>query len=368
MKAFPKDDSSKKPHLTAFMGYKAGMTHIVREIERPGSKLHKKDVVEPVTIIDCPPIVCVGVVGYRETPKGLQCVRSVWASHLSEECRRRFYKNWYCSKKKAYCKYAAHRATPEGKSEMAQQLQLLKDKCQVIRAICHTQIRKTPLVSKRAHIMEIQVNGGSVAEKVDFAVGLMEQEVRLNTVFEEGEMVDIIGVTKGHGTEGVIHRWGVTRLPRKTHRGLRKVACIGAWHPSRVQWQVPRSGQRGFHHRTEINKRVYRVGLSEDPRSGSTNADITEKRITPMGGWTRYGAVNNDFLMIKGMCPGPAKRILTIRKSLWTNTSRRANEPLNLKFVDTSAKRGSGRFQTSLEKQAFYGPRKHDVKAAAESA
>jgi len=37
VKAFPKDDPSKPVHLTAFMGYKAGMTHVVREVDRPGS-------------------------------------------------------------------------------------------------------------------------------------------------------------------------------------------------------------------------------------------------------------------------------------------------------------------------------------------
>jgi hypothetical protein len=37
IRSFPKDDKSKAPHLTAFMGYKAGMTHVVREIDRPGS-------------------------------------------------------------------------------------------------------------------------------------------------------------------------------------------------------------------------------------------------------------------------------------------------------------------------------------------
>lgn len=36
-KSFPKDDKSKPCHLTAFLGYKAGMTHIVREVDRPGS-------------------------------------------------------------------------------------------------------------------------------------------------------------------------------------------------------------------------------------------------------------------------------------------------------------------------------------------
>jgi len=37
VKAFPKDDSTKPCRLTAFLGYKAGMTHIVREVEKPGS-------------------------------------------------------------------------------------------------------------------------------------------------------------------------------------------------------------------------------------------------------------------------------------------------------------------------------------------
>ena len=69
---------------------------------------------------------------------------------------------------------------------------------------------------------------------------------------EQDECIDVLGASKGHGTEGVITRWGVTRLPRKTHRGLRKVACIGAWHPARVSFSVARAGQHGYHHRTEV--------------------------------------------------------------------------------------------------------------------
>lgn len=94
VKAFPKDDPSKPVHLTAFLSYKAGMTHIVREVDKPGSKVNKKEVVEAVTILETPPIVIVGVVGYIETPKGMRALKTVWAEHLSEECKRRFYKNW----------------------------------------------------------------------------------------------------------------------------------------------------------------------------------------------------------------------------------------------------------------------------------
>ena len=57
--------------------------------------------------------------------------------------------------------------------------------------------------------------------------------------------------------QGVTSRWHTKKLPRKTHKGLRKVACVGAWHPSRIQFTVARAGQKGYHHRTEINKKIY---------------------------------------------------------------------------------------------------------------
>ena len=107
VRSFPKDDKTKPCHLTAFMAYKAGCTHVLRDVVRPGSKLHKKEVVEAVTILEAPPMVVVGLVGYVETPQGLRALTTVWAKHLSAECRRRFYKNWYRAKRKAFKKYSA---------------------------------------------------------------------------------------------------------------------------------------------------------------------------------------------------------------------------------------------------------------------
>jgi len=94
IRSFPKDDPSKKPHLTAFAGFKAGMSHIVRDVDKPGSKLNKKEVVEAVTIIETPPMVVVGIVGYIETPRGLRALTTVWANKLDKNTLRRFYKNW----------------------------------------------------------------------------------------------------------------------------------------------------------------------------------------------------------------------------------------------------------------------------------
>merc|ERR1739848_490929 len=233
----------------------------------------------------------------------------------------------------------------------------------------HTQIKLLRKRQKKAHIHEIQLNGGTIPEKVDYARGLMEKTVPINDVFAQDEMVHIIGVTKGHVVKGVVARWHVKKLPRNTHKGLRKVACIGAWHPSRIQFTVPRAGQKGYHHRTEINKKIYRMGAGYAMKDGklvknnaATDYDLADKSITPMGGFPHYGEVKQDFILLKGCCIGPKKRVLTLRKSLLTHTKKRALEKINLKFIETSSKFGHGRFQTPQDKAAFMGPLKKDRK------
>jgi len=308
-------------------------------------------------------MVVVGIVGYVETPRGLRSLANLWATHLSDEVKRRFYKTWFKSKKKAFSKYSAERKKNDDKLVEETKARLGKH-CQVIRVLAHTQIKKTPLKQKKAHLMEIQVNGGSAADKVKFAHNLFEQQIPVDTVFSKNEMVDAIGVTRGRGYKGVVSRWGVTRLPRKTHRGLRKIACIGAWHPARVNFQVARAGQKGYHHRTEANKKIFLIGKA-DTKSGKTDQDLTEKTINPLGGFVHYGNVNNDFLMLKGQIMGAKKRVITLRKSLLAGTTTDALEDITLSFIDTASKFGPGRFQTKEEKDAFYGPRKERKSAAA---
>lgn len=353
IRSFPRDDASQKPHLTAFVGFKAGMTHIMREVDRAGSALHKKQIVEAATVIETPPMQVVGLVGYIDTPRGLRALSTVWAQNLGEEFKRRFYKNWYRSKKKAFAK---NQEKVESGS-FQKNLDRIKKYCSVVRVICHTLVSQLNNRTKKAHILEIQVNGGSVAEKVDFATGLFEQQVKVDQVFEDSDVCDVIGVTKGHGFTGVVKRFGVKALPRKTHRGLRRVGCIGSWHPANVQWTVARAGQLGFHHRTEMNKRIYRVGKApsaENRANAATDYDLTEKHITPMGGFVRYGVVNHDYVLIKGCCVGLRKRQLILRQTMHTRTKNKLTEPIHLKFIDTSSKMGRGRFQTSAEKDKYY--------------
>merc|ERR1712121_418950 len=160
---------------------------------------------------------------------------------------------------------------------------------------------------------EVQLNGGSIADKVNFARDHFEKEVSVGEVFAQDEMIDIIGVTKGHGFKGVTSRWHTKKLPRKTHKGLRKVACIGAWHPSRIQYTVPRAGQKGYHHRTEINKKIYRIGEGFKMKDG---------KLIKNNAATDYDIAD--------------------------------------KSINTSSKMGHGRFQTPQDKAAFMGPMKKD--------
>jgi large subunit ribosomal protein L3e len=357
IRSFPRDtDKTKQCHLTAFRGYKAGMTHVLRGVDRPGALMHKREVVDAVSIIETPPMVVVGVVGYVETPAGLRTLTTVFAEHLSEEFKRRCYKNWYKSKKKAFTKYA--KKYENGAESIDSELNRIAKYASVVRVIAHTQVKKlSGLRLKAAHIMEIQVNGGAdAAAKVDFAKSLFEKEINVDSVFAKDENIDVIGVTKGKGFEGVTTRWGTTRLPRKTHRGLRKVACIGSWHPARVSDTVPRAGQNGYFHRTEMNKKIYRVGKAGDEKSCMTEADLTEKSINPMGGFVHYGEIKNDWLMVKGAVVGVKKRALVLRKSLVPHSSRKSLETIDIKFIDTSSKLGHGRFQTAEEKAKFLGP------------
>ena len=238
-----------------------------------------------------------------------------------------------------------------------------------MRVIAHSQTKIIKnLRMKKAHVMEIQINGGNTKAKIEYGKGLFEKEIDVHSIFAQNECIDTIAVTRGHGFKGVVNRWGVTRLPRKTHRGLRKVACIGSWHPARIPYTVARAGQKGYHHRTEIHKKIYRLGHAiEYDENGepvafnaSTDADLTKKNITPVGGFVGYGEVKRDYIMIKGTCPGPRKRPITLRKSIVTPSSSMAREEIELKFINTASQYGHGRFQTRNEKKEYFGPTKKD--------
>lgn len=73
-------------------------------------------------------------------------------------------------------------------------------------------------------------------------------------------------------------------------------------------FSVARAGQNGYHRRTEINKKIYRLGRADDESNGATDFDITKKTITPLGGFVHYGVVSNDCELLQ--CTGNRPRHL----------------------------------------------------------
>ncbi|KAF6133940.1 hypothetical protein GIB67_040704 [Kingdonia uniflora] len=146
-----------------------------------------------------------------------------------------------------------------------------------------------------------QVNGGTIEDKVDFAYGFFEKQVPIDVVFQKDEMIYIIGVTKGKGYE------------------------------ARVSFTVARAGHNGYHHRSEMNKKVYKLDKAgQESHSALTDFDKTEKDITPIGEFPHYGIVKENYLLIKGCCVCPTKGVATLRQSLLKQTSRLATENINL--------------------------------------
>ena len=48
----------------------------------------------------------------------------------------------------------------------------------------------------------MQINGGTIADKVDWAKEHLEKTLSVSSVFGQDEMIDVIGVTKGKGFRG----------------------------------------------------------------------------------------------------------------------------------------------------------------------
>ncbi|KAJ7043415.1 ribosomal protein L3-domain-containing protein [Mycena alexandri] len=126
--------------------------------------MHKEEVRQAVTTIETSPLIVNSTVG------------SPWSAYPRprlgipplDEIEWSFYKNWCRSKKKVFARYAKKHAEDSGKS-VAHELVRICKYCTVVRILTHIQICNTGLSQEKAHLMEIQVNGGSIPEKIEFA-------------------------------------------------------------------------------------------------------------------------------------------------------------------------------------------------------
>jgi len=271
------------PILLGFVGYKAGMTFVLMVEDRPGSPNFGKEVAYPVTVVDTPPAVVCGVRAYTRDSYGLKTLTEAWMKESPKDINR--------------LTTPPKNPDPEnGLKKMEENLEKIAE----FRLLVATQPKLAGVPKKKPELMEIKVDGASVKEQFEYVKNLIGKTISITDVFKEGQLVDVLSVTKGKGFQGPVKRWGVKILSHKGRKTKRGVATLGPWSPSRVLYTIPRAGQMGYHQRTEYNKRILKIG---------TNG----AEVTPKGGFLRYGLVNGTYVVIEGSLPGSAKRLIRLR-------------------------------------------------------
>lgn len=271
------------PTLLGFMGYKAGMTHLLIVEDKPNSLNFGKEGAHPATVLDVPPIIVFAIRAYTRDQYGLHTFTEAWMESPPKDFDRAL-------------------VLPE-KFNTIEKLKKIEENIEEIaeiRLLAATQPRLAAVPKKKPDITEIKVDGGTIKEQFDYAKSLLGKNVLITDVFKEGQFIDVIAITKGKGFQGPVKRWGIKILPRKSRKTKRGVAAIGPWKPARVLYTVPRAGQMGYHQRTEYNKRILKIG-------------IDGKTITPKGGFLNYGEVKGTYIIVDGSLPGTSKRLVRLR-------------------------------------------------------
>lgn len=304
------DDESGAPKLQGFAGYKAGMTHILAIDYRPTSDTSGQEIRMPVTVIEVPPMAVVGVRVYENTPYGIKTLTEVWTEKLDPRLDGRI---------------PAPKKAPDaaGKWKLVAEAKVCD-----IRILAHTQPAEvTGTDHKIPEVMEIRVGGGDLKGRLEYAKTLLGKTITVDQALKPGQMMDTLAITKGYGFESRVVRFHTKLLSHKNSKHRRMIGTQGSWHPNWVQSTVPNDGQRGFHQRTEYNKRVLKIG-----------ADGAE--VTPAGGFPHYGVVRNQYLIVHGSIPGPAKRLIRMRDAVRYTRGIEVQQA-DIRYVSTSSKQGA---------------------------
>ncbi len=135
-------------------------------------------------------------------------------------------------------------------------------------------------VTSRRHLKEFRTDDINKYE-----VG---QEIKVTDMFASGDKIDVSGISKGKGFQGVIRRFGTSRGP-ETHGSMyhRRVGSMGAGtSPGRVFKGKHEPGHMGLDKITVQNLNVVRVDAER------------------------------NLLLVKGAVPGPKGALVTVREAV----------------------------------------------------
>ena len=135
-------------------------------------------------------------------------------------------------------------------------------------------------VTPRRHLTEVRTSDAS-----DYNLG---QEIAVD-IFEAGQLVDVVGTSKGKGFAGVMkrHNFKGVSSSHGSHRNHRKPGSIGASStPSRVFKGMRMAGRMGGDRVTVLNLKVHAVDLEK------------------------------GLILVKGAVPGARGRIVFVRNAV----------------------------------------------------
>ncbi|MCI2957808.1 50S ribosomal protein L3 [Agromyces atrinae] len=136
-------------------------------------------------------------------------------------------------------------------------------------------------VTPRRHVTEVRT-----ANAAEYSLG---QELTADSTFEAGQLVDVVGTSKGKGFAGVMkrHNFKGVSASHGSHRNHRKPGSIGASStPSRVFKGMRMAGRMGGERVTVLNLTVHAV----DAEKG--------------------------LLLVKGAVPGARGRLVFVRNAV----------------------------------------------------
>ncbi len=291
--------SVAEPSFQGFVGFKAGMTHLTM-VDDSESPSKGTEVSRAVTVLEMPKIYLYGARAYKKDYLYTEPFSEVYDANLAKKV------GINKIKKNDLADFKAKAAEFER-----------------VNALFYLDPTDIGFANKRIMRFEMPVGGKDSGERIAFIEKWLGKEVKISDVLNAGDYIDVTSISKGKGWSGVIKRFGVSRQYRKATGKIRHVGVLGAWHPAKVMYTVPHSGHMGYNYRTEINKRILRVGAAADVAS-----------VNVKGGFPNFGNIKNDFIVVDGSIPGPSKRLIRIRKSI--RATEKAKAPQIIYFSQAS--------------------------------
>lgn len=256
-----------------FVGYKVGMISVWAKDDTEKSMTKGKRVVVPATLIECPSMRIYSV---------------------------RFYKDGKVSKDVV----VSNDKILKKRVSVSKKVGELKEDIEFddLRVVMYSGVNKTGIGKKKVDMVEVGISGDKDA-KLAFVKENLGKDISVVDVFEPG-LVDVRGVTKGYGNSGPVKRFGIALKDHKSEKGQRRPGSLAPWHPARVTFRAPQAGQTGYFSRVSYNSLILEVGK------------LSDKDVNRKGGFKNYGAVKNDYMILRGSVPGPAKRGIFVTTAL----------------------------------------------------